>query len=111
MASLEREEPELQNASELFDELLDGDITEGEIRQALQSLKHGKADGPDGLVNEILISVSETIVAFLTKVFNKILQAGEYPQKWTKAVIAPVHTERRHGYSKQLPGNFAVKCH
>ena len=91
MASLEREEPELQNASKLFDELLDGAITEEEIRQALQSLKHGKADGPGGLVNEILISAGDTLVPFLTKLFNTIFEEGEYLQDWTKAIIVPIH--------------------
>ena len=33
-----------------FDELLDGDISETEIRQAIRNLKPGKAAGTDGIV-------------------------------------------------------------
>ena len=63
-ASLEREEPELQDASKSFVELLDGDITEEKIRQALKYLRHRRLGGPSGLVKEISIFWCETVVPF-----------------------------------------------
>ena len=58
---------------------LECDITEVEVRDAIQSLKSGKAPGPDGLNGEFYKYSAHCVVAFLTKYFNKLFDSGTYP--------------------------------
>ena len=39
---------------DVFDEILDADITAEEVKAAIRHLKNGKAAGPDGIIGEIL---------------------------------------------------------
>ena len=55
---------------------LECDITEVEVRDAIQSLKGGKAPGPDGLNGEFYKYSAHCVVAFLTKYFNKLFDSG-----------------------------------
>ena len=52
------------------------DITEVEVRDAIQSLKSGKAPGPDGLNGEFYKYSAHCVVAFLTKYFDKLFDSG-----------------------------------
>ena len=68
---------------------LECDITEVEVRDAIQSLKSGKAPGPDGLNGEFYKYSAHCVVAFLTKYFNKLFDSGTVD---TTALVRVDHT-------------------
>ena len=76
--------------NDVFDEILDADITAEEVKAAIRHLKNGKATGPDGPIGEIL-KAAESMVPFLVKYFNKLFKEGSFPIEWTKAIIVPLH--------------------
>ena len=42
---------------DVFDEILDADITAEEVKAAIRHLKNEKAAGPDGIIGEILMGL------------------------------------------------------
>ena len=81
----------LQETTDAADEYnfdaLNGDITEAEVRKALNNLKKGKAAGPDGIPNNHLKIVGDCIIQYLVELFNEIFKSGSYPSEWAKAII------------------------
>ena len=69
---------------------LDDEMTEDEVRQAIRRLKPGKSPGLDQVLGEFLKAAEIQIVPFLTKLFNRIYDSGQYPESWTKSVIVPL---------------------
>ena len=61
-----------------------------EVRQALLSLKVGKASGYDGLSNRLLKQLSPSLTYPLTRLYNLILSQGEFPSSWKYANISAV---------------------
>jgi hypothetical protein len=47
-------------------------IQESEVKDALKMMKGGKAMGPDGLPIEVLRSLGDVAIVWLTKLFNHI---------------------------------------
>ena len=70
---------------DVFDEILDADITAEEVKAAIRHLENGKAARPDGIIGEILKAAEESIVPFLDKYFNKLFKEGSFPTEGTKA--------------------------
>jgi len=58
-------------------------ISREEVRTAAKGVKGGKAVGPDSIPVEAWRSVEELPVAWLTRLFNKLLE-GEKPEEWRK---------------------------
>ena len=69
---------------------LDNEISQSEIINAIESLKKGKAAGPDGLPSDIFHQVKGTLVNFLHPLFNRIFDSGAYLESWARAVISPL---------------------
>ena len=67
------------------------DITEAEVRQALNNLKKCKVAGPDGIPNDLLKIAEDSIIHYLVELFNEIFKSGLYPSERTKAIIQPIH--------------------
>ena len=67
------------------DELLDSEITEDEVTQAIRKLKTGKAADADQLITEFLKS------AELVETCNVIFNSGISPERWTKSNIVPLY--------------------
>lgn len=65
-------------------------ITKEEVNKAIRNLKNGKACGVDEISAEMLKTANDSIVSFLTKLFNKLFDEGEYPTEWSKAIIVPI---------------------
>ena len=76
---------------DVFDEILDADITAEEVKAAIRHLKNGKAAGPDGIIGDILKAAEDSLVPFLVKYFNNLFKEGWFPTEWTKAIIVPLH--------------------
>ena len=55
------------NDEESYDEILDTDISELEVKKAIQRLKSGKAAGVDGVIAEMLKAAEQEITPFQTK--------------------------------------------
>ena len=66
-------------------------ITDLEVKSALQTLKTGKASGPNGLSNRILRELSSELSHPLCCLFNKSLQSGIVPASYKEANVCPIH--------------------
>lgn len=67
------------------------DITEEEIRGALNEMKNNKAPGEDDLVIEAIKSAGEPVTKALGLLFNKCLAEGITPSQWSNAIIITMH--------------------
>ena len=68
----------------------------------MSSLKSGKSPGLDMICAELLKAASSTISPILLRIFNNILQTGQYPTMWTQGAISPVHKKG----SVDIPDNY-----
>ena len=66
-------------------------ITDLEVKSALQTLKTGKASGPNDLSNRILRELSSELFYPLCCLFNKSLQSGIVPASYKEANVCPIH--------------------
>jgi len=81
--------------ADVFDKILDADITADEVKAAIRHLKSGKADG---IIGEILKAAEESIVPCFVKYFNKLFKEGSFPTEWTEAIIVLLHKRtQRYG--------------
>jgi hypothetical protein len=67
--------------------LLDGSITEDEIKRAINNLKNGKASGDDGVLNEYLKSTLNELMSIYIKLFSIIFDSGKIPENWNSGII------------------------
>ncbi len=65
-------------------------ITESRVQTFLQGLNTHKAMGPDELLPRVLQELAEEITPVLTKVFQKSIHYGSFPEKWRSANITPI---------------------
>ena len=65
-------------------------ITQDDVKKVLKSLNIKKATGCDSISNYILKSCAPSISAPLTKLFQKSINCGKYPDSWKLANITPV---------------------
>ena len=75
---------------EQVEHMLNKEISEEEIKRAVNKLKLGKTSGIDGIIAEMLKNGGEEVNSFLIKLFNTIFDKGIYPQVWAKAIIVPI---------------------
>ena len=66
-------------------------IIEIKIKKAIKNLKNKKSAGNNRIRNEMLMCSANLIISPLTKLFNIILEAGIYPDLWTKGLITPIY--------------------
>ncbi len=71
----------------------DGKVSTEEILYALRNLERGKAAGPDGLLNEMMMFGGCDMVRSLEILFNALTELEEYPQEWRRSLIVPVFKE------------------
>ena len=70
---------------------LDYPVTEDEIKICVKKLKTGKSSGTDSISNEMLKAASPYIMPYLLKLFNDILDSGNFPKSWSHCLITPIH--------------------
>ena len=63
------------------------DFTIKELIRVIQSLKAGKANGPDGIPNETLKEADGFTREIFRKELNKILKSMDIPEQWTKGSL------------------------
>jgi hypothetical protein len=60
-------------------------IQESEVKDALKSMKGGKAMGPNGIAIEVWRSLGDVAIIYLTKLFNHIFRSNKIPDAWGRA--------------------------
>ena len=73
----------------IFNEL-NTDISVEEIKTAIKQLRNGASGGPDLWLNEFFKKSSEILFSYVHNLFNKLFQAGYFPQKWAEGHIVPI---------------------
>ena len=68
----------------------EGDLTIGEVNNALREVKNGKAAGPDGIHPGFLKNLGPKSKDRLLEIFNKAWKEGNLPQDWRTAIICPL---------------------
>ena len=63
------------------------EITEGDIRKTINSLKNGKSPVPIGICNEFYKRFGNTISTFLLRMYKKSLEDGKLPSTLNEATI------------------------
>ena len=74
--------------------LMDMDITEQIVLEALQSLKPSNSPGPDGLHPKVLREIAAQIANPLSITFRASLQTGLIPDTCKIAHVTPVYTRK-----------------
>jgi len=69
---------------------LNKDITRGEITAALKKCKLRKAQGLDGIMNEMLKYGQHVLLPMINKIFNLTLSSGIYPEQWAEGYVKPL---------------------
>ena len=87
---------------ETFDDILDCETSEQEVRNAIRHLKAGKSAGPDWILAEMLKVAESVIVPYLKNIFNVLFDMGMFPEEWSKAIIIPLHQKG----DKNNPDNY-----
>ena len=65
-------------------------LTPLEVESILQTLKTGKASGPNGLNNRVLKELSKELSTPFCTLFNQSLQCGIFPKTYKDAHVSPV---------------------
>lgn len=65
-------------------------ILKSEIQHAINNLKNNKTPGPDCIHSELLKLINDDNIGYLTTLFNKIYNTGEFPQEWLKSTFIPI---------------------
>ena len=75
---------------ETFDDILDCEISEQEVRNAIRRLKAGKPAGPDCILAEMLKVAEAVTVPYLKNIFNVLFDKGMFPVEWSKTISIPL---------------------
>ena len=67
------------------------EITKEELEGALNSLKNGKAAGPDEIQAEAFKWADTKMIEALRSILNSCLNGGEIPEEWQEGRIVPIY--------------------
>ena len=94
----------------IFAELNDGKITGGEVRRAVEAMKVGKAPGVDGVFVECLKKGGESVLLWLTRVFNVCFEEGVVPADWCSACMVPLYKGKGDKYECSNARGISLLC-
>ena len=72
-------------------DILNSEISEQEIKEAISKINVNKAPGPDGIIGNFIVLTKHTVIPILSRLFNRILTTGIIPYQWTESIICPLH--------------------
>ena len=78
----------------MYNEMLNGIITEKEVLDAIKGWKNNKAPRSDKLINDFFKNSPPFLVYIYTKLFNVVLDTGIIPETWTTGIIIPVYKNK-----------------
>ena len=81
----------LQQEPQTQCDITDRPFTLEEIKWGIKQLKKGKANGTDGISNDIIKCCEYTIAPIIMILFNKLVQMQHYPNQWSISVMIPIH--------------------
>lgn len=84
-------EPQVDGSS---NELLNCEIKESEITDAVKKLKNGEAPGYDNIVNEHIASTLNTLLPIYKLFFNAVFDSGLVPEEWLVGIIKPIYKNK-----------------
>ena len=65
-------------------------ITHTDVLDVLRTLSVGKASGPDGIDNRILVEAASQLVNPLCRLFNLCLDKSALPSSWKRSHVCPI---------------------
>lgn len=68
-------------------------IKESEIRETISKLKNSKSPGMDGFAGEYYKTFVDDLSPILCKLYNYVLDSGNPPESWSKAIITVLHKD------------------
>ena len=77
-------------------------IIPSEVLDVLKTLKTGKASGPDGINNRILIETAHQLAPHLSELFNFSLNISSVPNSWKVSNVCPIFKSG----DPSLPSNY-----
>ena len=80
-------------------------ITRSEIDIVIKKLSSGKSPVIDRIHSEFLKSGGDVIVNILHKLFNLILETGDIPSTFKKALIVVLYKKKETEQSAKIPTN------
>ena len=60
-------------------------VTSWEVNHAVNSMKRGKAPGPDNIIIDTIMEGGDIIMRELAKLFTTCMKQGKVPQQWKEA--------------------------
>ena len=75
---------------------LNSEITEEEIKSAIDQLKLRKSPGSDQILAEMLKASAGFLVPYLCILFNLIFDSGTFPNVWQESIIVPIYKKGAH---------------
>jgi len=76
---------------EVEEDELNSEITEEEIKSAINQLKLRKSPGSDQVLAEMLKASAGFLMPYLCNLFNAIFDSGYFPNVWQDSIIVPLH--------------------
>jgi hypothetical protein len=77
--------------------------TEDTVRKLLLDLNVSKQGGDDGITNKMLKLIANPLSCPLSRLFNRILQEGVFPNCWKHGILVPIYKNKG---SKSLIVNY-----
>ena len=65
-------------------------IIKKELRVTMKMMKSGKAVGPDNTPVDVWKCIEESVLEFLTKLYNRTLESEMIPEEWRDNVLVPI---------------------
>ena len=78
-------------------------VSREEVKNALRSMKKGKAVGPDELPVEAWKCIGKMGIKFLTRLFNRLLVGERMSEEWRRSVLIPLYKNKGDA---QCCGNY-----
>ena len=109
-AKVSGEDDPLPNIPQSNHTLLPFSLTENEITLTIKGLDVNKAVGPDLVHNRILKAACPIIIKPLTKLFNKSLTEGLFPEVWKTAYVTPIYKKGEKSLCKNYRPISLLSC-
>ena len=87
------------------------EITEDEVKRAVDRSRNGKAPGCDIIPNEIYKTGNKAMICRLTKLFNTAYSTGRIPEEWGKAEIYPIYKQKGDYLKCENYRGISLMCH
>ena len=87
------------------------EITEDEVKRAVDRSRNGKSPGCDIIPHEIYKTRNKAMICRLTKLFNTAYSIGSIPVEWGKAEICPIYKHKGDYLKCENYRGMSLMCH